>query len=142
MVATMVATDTEFLQIYQIVRKLQDENGRFAGKRLTTSAVYDSIKNSNSSLKRRSKKLLEDCIDRVLRVIKEEEQELDDDESLDGEFEGIEENPAPRIRDHNIMNKSITRMWSKTGSANMTSSSSLAGRFLECNDTRCAQWTD
>jgi ribosome biogenesis ATPase len=125
MVATMVATDTEFLQIYQIVRKLQDEqalfeNGRFAGKRLTTSAVYDSIKNSNSSLKRRSKKLLEDCIDRVLRVIKEEEQELDDDESLDGEFEGIEENPAPRIRDHNIMNKSITRMWSKTGSANMT----------------------
>jgi ribosome biogenesis ATPase len=104
------------------VRKLQDEQAEFenGAKRLTTAAVYDSIKNSNSSLKRRSKKLLEDCINRVLSVIKQEEEELDDDESLDGEFDGIEENPAPRIRDHNIMNKSITRMWSKTSSANMT----------------------
>ncbi|EPE27330.1 P-loop containing nucleoside triphosphate hydrolase [Glarea lozoyensis ATCC 20868] len=109
-------------EIYQVVRKLSDEQAQFenGGKKLTTAVVYDSIKHSNSSLKRRSKKLLEDCIERVLKVIKEEEQELDDDESLDGDFEGIEENPAPRIKDHNIMNKSITRMWSKPSSASMT----------------------
>ncbi|KAG9235468.1 P-loop containing nucleoside triphosphate hydrolase protein [Amylocarpus encephaloides] len=109
-------------EIYQIVRKLVDEQSQLknGGKSLTVSDVYDSIKHSNSSLKRRSKKLLEDSIDRVLRVIKEEEQELDDDESLDGDFEGIEENPPPRIKDHNIMNRSITKMWSKPSSASMT----------------------
>lgn len=82
------------------MRKLADEQAQLenGAKRLTISIVYDSIKNSNSSLKRRSKKLLEDCIDRVLRVIKEEEQELDDDESLDGDFEGIDEAPAPRLK--------------------------------------------
>ncbi|KAH6683283.1 ribosome biogenesis ATPase-like protein RIX7 [Halenospora varia] len=108
-------------EIYQVVRKLADEqyeNG--TGKKLTVSIVYDSIKHSNSSLKRRSKKLLEDSIDRVLLVLKDQEQELDDDESLDGDFDGLEEAPAPKLKDHNIMNKNITRMWSKPSSASMT----------------------
>ena len=61
-------------------------------KRLTISVVYDSIKNSNSSLKRRSKKLLEDSIDRVLLVLKEEQ---DDSDSVDGDFEGLEEAAPP-----------------------------------------------
>lgn len=81
------------------MRKLVEEQQQFGEKkaqRLTVSTVYDSIKHSNSSLKRRSKKLLEDSIDRVLNVIKAEEQELDDD-SLDGDFEGIEE-PAPPVK--------------------------------------------
>ncbi|KAK0107283.1 hypothetical protein ONS95_003983 [Cadophora gregata] len=106
-------------EIYQVVRKLADEQAQFenGGKRLTTSVVYDSIKRSNSSLKRRSKKLLEDSIDRVLNVMKEE---LDDDsDSLDGDFDGIEE-PVPQLKEHNIMNKSITRMWAKPSSASMT----------------------
>ncbi|KAF4634978.1 hypothetical protein G7Y89_g3120 [Cudoniella acicularis] len=111
----------DVLQIYQVVRKLADEQAQFedgSKKHLTVSTVYDSIKHSNSSLKRRSKKLLEDSIDRVLLVLKE--QELDDDESLDGDFDGIQEDPVPKVKDHNIMNKSITRMWSKPSSANMT----------------------
>jgi ribosome biogenesis ATPase len=79
-------------KIYQVLLKLADEqaelqNGR---KRLTISTVYDSIKHSNSSLRRRSKKQLEDSIERVLIVLKEEQ---DDNESLDGDFEGIEEAP-------------------------------------------------
>jgi ribosome biogenesis ATPase len=70
------------------VRKLADEQAQLegGGKRLTITTVYDSIKRSNSSLKRRSKKLLEDSIDRVLRVLKEE---LDDSDSVDGDFDGI-----------------------------------------------------
>ncbi|CAL3972921.1 unnamed protein product, partial [Diplocarpon coronariae] len=85
--------------VYQVVRKLADEQAQYenVGKWLTTSAVYDSIKHSNSSLKRRSKKLLEDSIDRVLLVIKEEQ---DDRESLDGEFDGIAE-PRPKLKEHN-----------------------------------------
>lgn len=64
------------------------------GKRLTISDVYETIKRSNSSLKRRSKKLLEDSIDRVLRVL---EEERDDSESVDGDFMGIEE-PVPVLK--------------------------------------------
>jgi hypothetical protein len=82
-------------QILVIVRKLEDEQPQFTKegslKRLTVSAVYDWIKHSNSSLKRRSKKQLEDSIERVLDVLKRDELELDEDESLDGDFEGIEE---------------------------------------------------
>ncbi|KAN0112990.1 AAA domain containing protein [Hyaloscypha variabilis] len=107
-------------EIYQVVRKLADEQAQLenGGKRLTVSSVYDSIKHSNSSLKRRSKKLLEDSIDRVLLVLREEQ---DDSESLDGDFEGLED-PVPQLKEHNIMNKSITRMWAKStpASANMT----------------------
>jgi ribosome biogenesis ATPase len=71
------------------VRKLADEQAQLedGGKRLTITAVYDTIKRSNSSLRRRSKKLLEDSIDRVLQVLKEEQ---DDSESLDGDFDGLE----------------------------------------------------
>lgn len=77
-------------QIYAIVRKLADEQAQLenGGKRLTITIIYDYIKRSNSSLKRRSKKLLEDSIDRVLRVVKEEQ---DDSESVDGDFAGIDD---------------------------------------------------
>lgn len=77
-----------------IVRKVADEESH-PGKRLTVSAVYDWIKHSNSSLKRRPKKLLEDSIDRVLSVLKREEQELDDSESSDGDFEETEVSGPP-----------------------------------------------
>ena len=77
-------------QIYAIVRKLADEQAQLenGGKRLTITIIYDYIKRSNSSLKRRSKKLLEDSIDRVRRVVKEEQ---DDSESVDGDFAGIDD---------------------------------------------------
>jgi ribosome biogenesis ATPase len=52
---------------------------------------------------------LENAIDRVLLVLKEEQDESD---SLDGDFAGIEE-PAPVVKEHNIMNKSITKLWAK-----------------------------
>jgi ribosome biogenesis ATPase len=73
------------------VRKLADEQLQYDnGKiKLKTSAVYDSIKRSNSSLARRSKKQLEDSIERVLSVIKEEQAEEED--SITSDFDGIEE---------------------------------------------------
>lgn len=84
------------IKIYQVVRKLADEQAELqnGGKRLTIAAVYDGIKRSNSSLRRRNKKQLEDSIDRVLAVLKEEQ---DESESLDGNFEGIEES-APSLK--------------------------------------------
>jgi ribosome biogenesis ATPase len=84
------------LQIYQVVRKLADEQAQLEnGKRLTVSTVYDSIKHSNSSLKRRSKKLLEDSIDRVLLVLRDKQNDSD---SLDDEFEDLEEDISPQLK--------------------------------------------
>ncbi|KFX87645.1 hypothetical protein O988_09337, partial [Pseudogymnoascus sp. VKM F-3808] len=99
-------------EIYQVVRKIVDEQAERedGGKRVTTSTVYDSIKNSNSSLKRRPKKLLEDSIDRVLLVIKEEQD--DSEASMDGDFEGIAD-PVPVLKEHNVMNRSITKLWAQ-----------------------------
>ena len=94
------------LQILVIVNKLRDEQAQQenGGKRLTVSAVYDSIKRSNSSLKRRAKKQLEDSIDRVLVAVREEE---DDSDSFEGDFDGLEEEPIPKIKvgfsSHNII---------------------------------------
>jgi len=84
------------LQIYQVVLKLADEQAQLEnGKRLTASTVYDSIKHSKSSLKRRSKKLLEDSIDRALLVLQDEQNDSD---SFDGDFEGLEEDISPQLK--------------------------------------------
>ncbi|ELR02616.1 hypothetical protein VC83_04085 [Pseudogymnoascus destructans] len=99
-------------EIYQVVRKIADEQAERedGGKRLSTSVVYDSIKNSNSSLRRRPKKLLDDSIDRVLLVIKEEQD--DSEASLDGDFDGIAD-AVPVLKEHNVMNRSITKLWAQ-----------------------------
>lgn len=85
-----------FFQIFQVVRKLADEQAQYenGGGLLTISSVYDAIKHSNSSLKRRNRRQLEDAIDRVLLVLREEH---DDSESLDGDFEGLEDS-VPHLK--------------------------------------------
>lgn len=77
------------------MRKVADEQAQLenGGKRLTIPMIYDAIKNSNSSLKRRPKKLLEDSIDRTLMVMREEE----DSDSVEGDFDGIED-PIPELK--------------------------------------------
>lgn len=82
-----------FRKVYQIVRKLADEQSQYDGNqtvRLSIPAVYEKIKKSNSSLNRKSKRLLEDSIERVLGVLKEEDGSSDEMGSIDGEFDGIE----------------------------------------------------
>ena len=59
--------------------------------------MYEKIKRSNSSLSRRSKKLLEDSIERVLEAFKEEDSENDDIGSLDGDFDEMGEKES-RVR--------------------------------------------
>lgn len=97
------------MQVYQLVRKLADEQAELenGGKRLSIAVVYDSIKRSNSSLKRRSKKLLEDSIERVLLVLKEEQ---DDSDSLDGDFDGAENSPPVVKVDKFCASRGMTRL--------------------------------
>jgi ribosome biogenesis ATPase len=69
-----------------------DEQLQYDGNpsaRLSVPTVYDKIKRSNSSLNRKSKRLLEDSIERVLSVMREEESSSDLG-SIDGEFDGVE----------------------------------------------------
>lgn len=71
-----------------------DEHNQYSDgepPRLSLTTVYEKIKRSNSSLNRKSKKLLEDSIERVLAVLKEEDvSDADDIGSFEGDFGGLE----------------------------------------------------
>lgn len=79
-------------QIYQIVRKILDEQQPEGGRlRLSSHVIYDTIKRSNSSLNRKPKKLLEDSIERVLEVFQNDVLGDGESDSIDGDFDGLEE---------------------------------------------------
>lgn len=86
---------TRYPQIYQVVRKIIDDNAENAQFRLSVSSIYDTIKRSNSSLNRKPKRILEDSIERVVEVLKADVLGEDENDSIDGDFEGLEEPPAP-----------------------------------------------
>ncbi|PWY67445.1 AAA family ATPase/60S ribosome export protein Rix7 [Aspergillus eucalypticola CBS 122712] len=100
--------------IYQIVRKIIDDNAENAQFRLSVSSIYDTIKRSNSSLNRKPKRILEDSIERVVEVLKADVFGEDENDSIDGDFEGLEEPPAP---ESNSLNKSLVGMWNTTNSS-------------------------
>ncbi|RKF80758.1 putative AAA domain-containing protein C16E9.10c [Golovinomyces cichoracearum] len=108
-------------EIYQIICKLIDdkEGLRRSKKSLKVDSVYESIKNSNSSLKRRSKRVLEESIGRVLEVIREDS--LEETDSMNEEVIPVEESVA----ENNIMNKNITRMWVKEIASNINSAGTI-----------------
>ena len=79
-----------------MVRKIVDDQAENDRTRLSASAVYDTIKRSNSSLNRKPKKLLEDSLERVLEVVKTDVLGEDDEEdSIEGDFDGLAEQPPP-----------------------------------------------
>jgi ribosome biogenesis ATPase len=103
-------------EIYQVVRKYLDEQNESPLK-LKLTTVYDYIQRSNSSLKRRPKKQLEDSIDRVIDVIREDE-ESDEDEmaELEGDFT-MDEPKEKKDRSSDWMNKQIVNQWATPAAA-------------------------
>ncbi|KAH7356059.1 P-loop containing nucleoside triphosphate hydrolase protein [Pyrenochaeta sp. MPI-SDFR-AT-0127] len=101
-------------EVYQVVRKYLDEKNESPLK-LRLTAVYDYISRSNSSLKRRPKKQLEDSIDRVIDVIREDESGDDEDEmaELEGDFGGEEKEKKDKSIDW--MNRQIVSQWASSG---------------------------
>ncbi|KAH9864497.1 hypothetical protein J1614_010431 [Plenodomus biglobosus] len=95
--------------VYQVVRKyLDDKNESPLKLRVTT--IYEYISKSNSSLKRRSKKQLEDSIERVIDVIREDESGGEDEMAeLDGDFGTDDKSKTDRSSDW--MNKQIVNHW-------------------------------
>ncbi|KAF1937593.1 AAA-domain-containing protein [Clathrospora elynae] len=106
-------------EVYQVVRKyLDDKNESPLKLRLTT--VYDYIQRSNSSLKRRPKKQLEESIDRVIDVIREDEESGDDEDEmveLEGDFT-VDEGKEKKDRSSDWMNRQIVNQWAATPPVN------------------------
>ncbi|ORY19035.1 AAA family ATPase/60S ribosome export protein-like protein Rix7 [Clohesyomyces aquaticus] len=103
-------------EVYQVVRKYLDDKNESSLK-VKPYGVYDWIKNSNSSLKRRPKKVLEDSIERVLAVIQEDESGEDDMASIEGEFGGSEEPKRQKGPTLDIMNRQIVNSWAVSSGA-------------------------
>lgn len=96
-------------EVYQVVRKLLDDHEKKVSE-VKFYTVYDWIQKSNSSLKRRQKKQLEDSIGRVLDVMEEEAGEEDEMASLDGDF-GNESESVPPAKPTKTMNDMIASSW-------------------------------
>ncbi|KAI0432881.1 putative AAA family ATPase/60S ribosome export protein Rix7 [Xylaria sp. FL1042] len=96
--------------VYQIIRKFEDQHvDDKTPPKFTISGVYNSIKQSNSSLARQKKRPLEDSIERVLRLRRQEKQE--DDEEADIEEAAAASSPKPKERDYYLLNKQIAKSW-------------------------------
>jgi ribosome biogenesis ATPase len=103
--------------IYQIVRKYLDEKNESPLK-LRTSTIQDYIQKSNSSLKRRPKKQIEDSIERVIDVMREDESEVDDEiADIEGDFGEMEEKAQKEKESRSVdwMNKQIIGQWASSG---------------------------
>jgi ribosome biogenesis ATPase len=96
-------------EVLQIVRKYQEENS--APEQLKVHLVYQYIQRSNSSLRRKQKSLLQDSIDRVVAVLKQDERENADDSEDEPEEQRIARAASP-----NFMNRLVVDSW-KTGSS-------------------------
>ncbi|KAK4458831.1 ribosome biogenesis ATPase RIX7 [Cladorrhinum samala] len=106
--------------VYQIVLKLEDDEREAGSKKplakLTVGAVYDAIRRSNSSLARQKKRTLEDSIERVLEVrkeqIKADAEGEDSDEALEREERESERlRQEKATRDNNLLNRQIAKGW-------------------------------
>ncbi|PSR82244.1 P-loop containing nucleoside triphosphate hydrolase protein [Coniella lustricola] len=122
--------------VYQIVRKYEvdylNETGK-APSRMTISGLYEYIQRSNSSLKRQKKRPLEDALERVLHVRREEDKvdaQGDSDEELERELQLKDGGNAKRTReerDASLLNKQLTKHWNfKAGAAGASAPDSAA----------------
>ncbi|KAK3371679.1 P-loop containing nucleoside triphosphate hydrolase protein [Lasiosphaeria ovina] len=126
-------------ETYQIVRRLEEleqseddlQKGRRKKSRLTVGVVYDSIKRSNSGLARQKKRPLEDSIERVLALRKDEakaDDQYDSDDAIElAEKQAAAASKAPS-RDFNLLNKQIAKAWNinTTTSTSATTTTGVA----------------
>ena len=80
-----------------MVHKLIEDQAENDKIRLSVPTIYDSIKRSNSSLNRKPKRILEDSIERVVEVIKTDLLGEEEDDSVNGDFDGLEEQQLPAV---------------------------------------------
>ncbi|KAG8427909.1 Ribosome biogenesis ATPase rix7 [Metarhizium acridum] len=97
--------------VYTVLKQLETANGCSPFKTITTA--YDAIQRSNSSLRRQKKRILEDAIDRVLLVRKQEADDSSDSEAA------IEEAEPEKPEDERfLLNRQMTKLWHQDPSDN------------------------
>ncbi|KAK5073956.1 Ribosome biogenesis ATPase rix7 [Lithohypha guttulata] len=118
-------------EVYQVVRRILDERAQYdnsapSSKTLNFAQIYDEIRNSNSSLNRKPKKLLEDSVARVLDTIRaDEDAEQDEsDEILD--VPETAQRDSTVARTSNGLNRSIVGAWSSNNGAPSRSGSAAS----------------
>ncbi|KAI4167924.1 MAG: hypothetical protein LQ343_006794 [Gyalolechia ehrenbergii] len=124
-------------EVYQIVRKLSDDQiqyGDSSRQHLSAPFVYDKIKRSNSSLNRKSKRLLEDSIERVIEVLREEDPSEDEGGFAEGSFDGLDREENTSSYTSNDLNKGLVGMCSK-------SAAKANGTQTPSNDDKSAPMT-
>lgn len=94
-------------EVLQVIRKLIDEQPG-ENPNLSIFTVSDWIKRSNSSLARKPRKQLEDSIERVLEVIKEDEASGDDEMApIDADLDGKDAEGDQKLSAENAMNMAL-----------------------------------
>ncbi|KAI6250380.1 hypothetical protein HI914_01386 [Erysiphe necator] len=118
-------------EVYQVVCKLIDEQEKLeiSSKAITVNSIYENIRNSNSSLKRRNKRNLEESIERALQILRQDIQE-ESDNSIPTE------NLVEDLHESNVVNKSITKMWSNPSRAIPISSPRGSVQLAETVDNK------
>ncbi|RDI76685.1 hypothetical protein Vi05172_g13332 [Venturia inaequalis] len=114
-------------EVLQVVRKYQDQQPEKSPK-MTAVDVYQHIQGSNSSLKRKPKRYVEQSIERVLEVVYED---LEDSEEELGpmDLDIDPEEVTIRAKSANFLNKSITKGWgTPTAAALMENGSASAAQ--------------
>lgn len=104
-------------EVYQVIRTIIDREEEDDLTKLTSTKFYNHIRNSNSSLNRRPKKLLEDSIERVLDSI-QGDQDVDDDSEEILDAPGAREDQQINAKVSNGLNKSIIGAWATNNSNN------------------------
>ncbi|KAJ5160548.1 AAA domain-containing protein [Penicillium canariense] len=100
-------------EVYQVVLKIIDDQPDGVDRdRLSVPVIHEKIRRSNSSLNRKPKKLLENSLERVLEVVRSDLfGDEEEDDSVEGDFEGLEE---PPVTEPNGVNQSIVGAWTTT----------------------------
>ncbi|KAF2268699.1 AAA-domain-containing protein, partial [Lojkania enalia] len=119
-------------EVLQVVRKYLDDKSESSHK-AKPYQIYDWIRTSNSSLKRRPKKQLEDSIERVLAVIQEDDSSEDEIASMEGDFGDGGDSIKPIRPPIDIMNRSIVNAWgaASSGTATPTANGEQSARKRE-----------
>lgn len=104
-------------EVFQVIRTIIDRDEDDDPTKLTTTGLYNHIRNSNSSLNRRPKKLLEDSIERVIESIKGDQDVEDDSEEI-LDVPGARDEQQMNARTSNGLNKSIVGAWTSNNKNN------------------------
>lgn len=107
-------------EVYQVVLRLLDDTAP------DVRSLYQAIQRSNSSLKRKPKKLIEDSLERVLSVLEEDDE--DEEAAIDQQQQAKSTSEDP-----NVMNRSLTASW-KVATPTTTPGTPLAANGTAMTD--------